>query len=256
MKTGLVLSGGGFRGIAHIGVIKALEEFGITPSHIAGTSSGAIIGAMFAKGYSHEEILNRIEGLHIFSIYKYARSKPGFVDTEKFIDEFANFFPEDSFSALEIPLFVPVTNILNGELEVFSRGELIKPILASAAFPGVFSPLKIGNKYYIDGGTLNNFPVDIVRQLCEEIIGVYVNPFREISFEELKSSLQVLERAYQIRSSNNAKLRFGDCDLLIMPRGLHKYGTFSIKDMRPVVELGYRSAVEPLEKYLEKKVYG
>ncbi len=247
MKTGLVLSGGGFRGVAHIGVIKAMEEYGISPACIAGTSSGAIIGALYAAGYGHREIFKFVEGVNIFSIYKYARNKPGFVDTEKFFNEFAKFLPEDSFDALKVPLFVTATNILNGKPEVFHSGKLIKPILASAAFPGVFSPVKIANQYYIDGGTLNNFPVDLIKGQCDELIGVYVNPFQNISFDELRRSYNVMERAYQIRSASNAISKFEDCDILIRPQGLNKYGTFSLKEMQPVMELGYQSAVRMFE---------
>lgn len=253
MNRGLVLSGGGFRGVAHIGVIKALEEYGITPSVIAGTSSGAIIGALYAAGFGHSTILDIIKGFNIFSIYKYARNKPGFVDTEKFFDEFASYFPKDDFSALKIPLIVTTTNILTGDSEIFEKGPLIRPLLASAAFPGVFAPLRMGNQFYIDGGTLNNFPVDLVSDICDEIIGVYVNPFQKISFEEIKNSFHVLERAYQIRSANNSLSKFEDCDILILPEGIQKYGTFSLKDMSPVVELGYRSAVKSLEEYQEIK---
>ncbi len=245
----MVLSGGGFRGVAHIGVIQALEEMGITPACIAGTSSGAIIGALFAAGHTSETILEFIKGINIFSIYKYARNKPGFVDTEKFYEDFSKFFPKDSFSSLQVPLFVTATNILKGELEVFGSGQLIRRILASAAFPGVFAPVKMGNQYYIDGGTLNNFPVDLVKGRCDHIIGVYVNPFRTINFEELKHSYNVLERAYQIRSANNAITKFKDCDFLIIPKGLDRYGTFSIKNMDPLVRSGYRSAMEKLTTY-------
>lgn len=249
MNKGLVLSGGGFRGVAHIGVIKALEEYGITPSVIAGTSSGAIIGALFAAGHSYATILKFLEGINIFSIYRYARNKPGFVDTEKFYDEFRELVPTDSFTSLKIPLFVTATNILKGELEIFNSGQLIRPILASAAFPGVFAPVKMGNQYYIDGGTLNNFPVDLVVGQCDQVIGVYVNPFRNINFDELKHSYNVLERAYQIRSSNNAISKFKDCDVLIVPQGLSKYGTFSIKNMNPLVKSGYQSAIRNLKSY-------
>ncbi len=254
MKTGLVLSGGGFRGMAHIGVIKAMEEYGIRPSYIAGTSSGAIIGALFAAGYDHESILEFIQGINIFSIYRYARNKPGFVDTEKFVREFEDYFPVDDFSALRIPLYVTATDILSGDLEVFSSGPIIRPILASAAFPGVFTPIKIDKHHYIDGGTLNNFPVDLIRDLCDDIIGVYVNPFPNISYEQLKRSYQVLERAYQIRSARNAINKFRLCDVLITPDGLNKYGTFSLKEMRPVVELGYRSAIQSLQPYVAGKL--
>ena len=253
MTTALVLSGGGFRGIAHIGVLRALREFGIQPACIAGTSSGAIIGAFHAAGYGENEILDFIEGINIFSIYKYARNKPGFVDTEKFYSEFSKHLSPDQFSSLKIPLYITATNLLNGELEVFHSGPLIKPILASAAFPGVFTPVQINKSYYIDGGTLNNFPVDLIKGKCDEIIGVYVNPFKKISYDELKHSYHVLERSYQIRSANNATSRFKDCDALIVPDGVDKYGTFSIKDMRPLVEIGYQSAIRILSAYKEKK---
>ena len=253
MKTGLVLSGGGFRGVAHIGVIKAMEEYGIRPACVAGTSSGAIIGALYAAGYNHRDIFSFVEGVNIFSIYKYARNKPGFVDTEKFFNDFAEILPEDSFDSLEVPLFVTATNILNGKAKVFHSGKLIRPVLASAAFPGVFSPIKIDDHYYIDGGTLNNFPVDLIKEQCDEIIGVYVNPFQSIGFDELKHSYHVMERAYQIRSASNAISKFGDCDILIKPSGLNKYGTFSLKERRPVMELGYRAAVKELAAYYGKK---
>lgn len=155
MNTGLVLSGGGFRGIAHIGVIKALDEYGFQITHIAGTSAGAIIGALYAGGLDWKQILEFIKKVNIFSINNYAIGKPGFVDTEKFYDKFAEFFPADNFESLKIALFITATNILDGSLKVFSEGELIRPILASAAFPGVFTPMKIADSYYVDGGALN-----------------------------------------------------------------------------------------------------
>ncbi|MGI9547379.1 MAG: patatin-like phospholipase family protein [Flavobacteriaceae bacterium] len=249
MDTGLVLSGGGFRGIAHVGVIKALEEFGIVPTHIAGTSSGAIVGALYAADLSYQEIMEFLKQVNIFSIYKYARSKPGFVDSEKFYEEFSKILPGDNFSTLKIPLIITATDVLDGTLKTFEDGQLIRPILASAAFPGVFTPVKIENSHYIDGGTLNNFPVDLIRHKCERLFGVYVNPFRRIGIDELKHSYNVLERAYQIRSANSSVSKFRDCDVLIIPKNMHKYGTFSIKDMNTIFELGYQGALEALKTY-------
>ncbi|MGB5236216.1 MAG: patatin-like phospholipase family protein [Flavobacteriaceae bacterium] len=252
MTTGLVLSGGGFRGIAHIGVIKAMEEAGIQATHVAGTSSGAIIGALYAAGYTHQEILEFVKGVNLFSIYKYAVNKPGFVDTEKFYKDFKRLFPEDNFGTLKLPMFITATDVLKGALKVFSSGPIIRPILASAAFPGVFTPVKIDSNYYIDGGTLNNFPVDLLRAECENIIGVYVNPFLKIQIEDMKHSYQVLERAYQIRAASTSTDKFEDCDLLITPEGLRKFGTFSLKDTEVVFELGYQSAKQKMGQFLER----
>jgi NTE family protein len=251
MTTGLVLSGGGFKGIAHIGVIKAMEEEGIKATHVAGTSSGAIIGSLYAAGYPYEEILSFVKGVNLFKINKYALSKPGFVDSEKFYNDFKKYFPDDNFSRLKIPMHITATDVLSGSLKVFSSGEIIRPILASAAFPGVFTPVKIGSAYYIDGGTLNNFPVDVLRNQCNRIIGVYVNPFRKLEIGDLKHTYQVLERAYQIRAASKSTYKFDDCDLLIAPEGINKYGTFSAKDVDAIFDLGYNTAKELMAQFKE-----
>ncbi|MBT8394175.1 MAG: patatin-like phospholipase family protein, partial [Bacteroidia bacterium] len=171
MNLGLVLSGGGVRGAAHIGAIKALEEFSIHPTHIAGTSAGAIVGALYAYGYSCKEMNSFFKKVQILDFKKYARNKPGFIDSEKYYSIFTEYFPIDDFSILKKKLTITATDILEGTLKAFSRGELIKPIIASATFPGLFAPIKINDSYYIDGGTLNNFPVELVSDSCDTIIG-------------------------------------------------------------------------------------
>ncbi len=248
MKTGLVLSGGGFRGLAHVGILKALDERGITPSYIAGTSAGAIVGALFASGLKWNEILSFFKKVDIFSFRKFALNKPGWVDTEKFYEEFAELFTEDSFESLKIPLYITATNILEGSLRIFSSGPLIKPLLASAAFPGMFTPVIIDKNHYVDGGVLNNFPVDLIKEQCDQIIGAYVNPFTKVTMDDLKYSYNVLERAYHIRAAKSSVEKFKDCDLLISPEDLVNHGTFTVKDMDAVFELGYKAAKESLEK--------
>ena len=145
MNLGLVLSGGGMRGAAHIGAIKALEEHNLYPTHIAGTSAGAIVGALYAYGYKWEDILKFFKSVQILDIKKYALNKPGFIDAEKFYPEFKNYIINDDFSFLKKDLSITATNILNGNLEIFDKGELIRPILASAAMPGIFAPVKIND---------------------------------------------------------------------------------------------------------------
>lgn len=248
MKTGLVLSGGGVRGVAHIGAIKALEEHGIYPSHIAGTSAGAIVGALYAVGHTWEDILDFFKTTQIFSINNYARSKPGFVDTEKFYERLKFYLPEDNFASLKTPLYVTATNLLDGTLKVFHHGELIKPILASAAVPGLFAPVLFKNGYYVDGGTLNNFPVDLLKMHCDQIIGVYVNPFEKMKMADLKHAHNVLERAYHIMVANETILKFNDCDLLIRPDRMAEFSMFSLKNIATLFELGYKATLSALKK--------
>jgi len=239
MKIGLVLSGGGAKGAAHIGVIKALEEHNIFPTHISGTSAGAIVGALYAQGIGWKEMLNFFKTIPIFRPSKYARSKPGFINTEAFYDSFKHFFPEDNFKALKKPLFVTASNIVDGSLKIFSKGQLIKPVLASASFPGVFTPTEINGSYYIDGGTLNNFPIEPLKSECDKIVGVYVNPLRKISIKDLKHSYTVIERAYRIKAAYESTTKFNDCDLLICPEELANFSVFDMNKIETVFNLGY-----------------
>ncbi|MEM5565050.1 patatin-like phospholipase family protein [Psychroserpens sp. AS72] len=248
MNTGLVLSGGGARGAAHIGVIKALEEFGISPTHISGTSAGAIIGALYAAGVSWSDMLSFFKTISIFQTTRYARNKPGFINSEKFYDDLKAYLPNDNFEDLKKTLFITAANVIDGSLKVFSKGQLIKPIIASASFPGVFTPTEINGKFYIDGGTLNNFPVEPLQKDCDKIIGVYVNPLKKISIKDLKHSYSVVERAYKIKVASESMLKFPICDLIISPEELINYGTFDMNSVEAIFNLGYIATKKVLEE--------
>ena len=248
MNTGLVLSGGGMRGVAHIGVIKALEEHDIYPTHISGTSAGAVVGALYAGGVTWSEMLNFFKTIPIFHTNRYALSKPGFIDSEKFYNNFKLFFPEDDFSTLKKPLYITATDIINGSLKIFHKGQLIRPILASASVPGMFTPIKIGADYYVDGGVLNNFPTEPLQKDCEKIIGVYVNPLKKINIIDLKHAYSVVERAYKIKSASESIIKFAHCDTVISPEGLAGYKTFDMNGIDEIFELGYSAAKRILEK--------
>jgi len=254
MNVGLILSGGGMRGAAHIGVIKALEEHNIIPTHIAGTSAGAIVGALYAYGYSWQEILEFFKTIQFLDIKKYAIGKPGFIDAEKFYSHFNSYLKVDDFDTLKKYLTITTTDILNGKLKIFSTGELIKPILASAALPGVFAPVKIKNSYYIDGGVLNNFPVELLQSDCDVIIGSYANGFDTLTIKDLKHSHNVVERAFKLKSVKEDYAKFTDCDLVIAPREINKYGTFDKKHLNEIFNLGYTSAKRQLRSDAFKKL--
>nr|WP_321230212.1 patatin-like phospholipase family protein [uncultured Psychroserpens sp.] len=239
MHIGLVLSGGGMRGVAHVGAIKALEEHNIYPTHIAGTSTGAVVGGLYAYGYTCEQMLQFFKTIQILDYKKYALNKPGFIDAGKYYNFFKKKFPEDSFSVLKKKLFITATNITDGVLQVFSEGELIKPILASSAFPGLFSPIKIKGKYYIDGGVLNNFPVELIKNDCDTLIGVYLNLFETASANDLKHFYNVIERAISIRIAKSDEEKFVHFDVVIAPRNLAHFGLFDKKNIDAIFKIGY-----------------
>ncbi|TXD51987.1 MULTISPECIES: patatin-like phospholipase family protein [unclassified Polaribacter] len=249
MTTGLVLSGGGMRGVAHVGVFKALEEHNINITHIAGTSAGAIVGALFAAGHSWSTILKFCKEVPIFEYQRYAYKKPGFIDTSKFYKDLLPFFTEDDFKSLKKQLFIPTTNLIEGKEIVFNSGKLIKPILASAAFPGLFTPVIINDVPYADGGVLNNFPVEHIKDKCDKTIGVYVNSLQQITQDQLKHSYQVANRAYSISFASQYTYKFKEVDMLINPKELEKFGMFNLKNIDAIFEIGYQAALKALENY-------
>ena len=246
MKIGLVLSGGGIRGTAHIGAIKAMEELGIVPTYVSGTSAGAVVGALYANNTTLPEILDFFKTIPLFQGNKYALGKPGFIDSEKFYEDFKKMLPEDDFKSMDKTLFIAATDILNGTLKIFKEGHLIRPILASASFPGVFTPTKVGRRLYVDGGILTNFPVEPLLPLCDKIIGVYVNPLKSIGAKDLRHSYNVLERCYKIKMAADSIEKFKLCDLVISPDELGRYGTFQKQGIDEIYDIGYQSAKEQL----------
>ena len=124
-RLGMVLSGGGARGLGHVGVLAALAEQGIQPDVAAGTSAGSIVAALWAAGYSPDEMLEFFVEKNPFRLSKLALSKPGFFDTEKVLADFRQYFPEDSFEALKKPVYLTATDLIEGKAEIFASGPLI-----------------------------------------------------------------------------------------------------------------------------------
>lgn len=248
MKLGLVLSGGGVRGVAHIGAIKALEEHDIHPTIVSGSSAGAVVGALYCGGFSPEEMMTFFKVIPLFHLNKFAFNKPGFIDTDKFYSDFSKYFKEDSFESLHRNLSVTAVDILCGRLKVFEHGELIKPLLASCAFPGLFSPVLHHEVLYADGGILDNFPTNPIKHKCDKLVGVYASPLSPISPDNLKYSVSVLERAIKINYSKRSYLNFSDCDMLIRPMKLVNYGLLDVSKIQEIYDIGYESANEQLEE--------
>ncbi len=145
-SIGLVLSGGGVRGMAHVGLLKAMEEFGVEAKSITGSSVGALVGALYANGNSIDDMLNFFKTTPLFNYQFLTIAKAGFIDTDKYVNLFKAYFPQDNFETLQKELHVVATNIQDGNEVFFNSGELIRPLLASAALPPVFSPVELNGQ--------------------------------------------------------------------------------------------------------------
>ncbi len=250
-RLGMVLSGGGVRGLAHVGVLKAMAEEGIEPDVLAGTSAGAIVAALYAGGCSAEEMLDFFLYKSPFRLSKLALSKPGLFDTDKIVGDFREYFADDSFAALAKPIFLTATDLIEGRPEIFGSGPLISAIVASASTPLVFTPTRIDGRWFSDGGITNNFPVEPLQGHCDAILGVYASPLRRIGYGGLKSSLAVSQRAFEIGMYHNSKRKFHLCDLVLSPPELSRFGTFDMKRVEEILEIGYRAALDQMDSIVD-----
>lgn len=250
-SIGLVLSGGGSKGLAHAGVIKFLEEQNIRPSQIAGTSAGSIVGALYAWGQSPEEILEFFKSIYLFHWKHLTFKKAGLIDSESFRSYFHSIFKDAVLGDLKIPIQITATDMIRGKLKIFSPStKIVDAILASSAFPGILSPYEIEGAIYSDGGILNHFPTDILQGQCETVIGVYVSPIQKIEAKDLSSIKAVTTRAFDILSANSNRHKFNICDWVIEPKDLCLYSTFETSKvkMNAVFNIGYEAAKKSHEK--------
>jgi NTE family protein len=244
---GLVLSGGGVKGVAHAGVIKALLERDIHPDIVSGASAGAVVGALYAKGIQPEDMLSFFKETPLLKYTLLTIYKPGLFDTNKYLTFFEKYFPTNAFEALEKQLYVVVTNLQLGEPEFFNKGELLKVVLASAALPPVFSPVSINGTLYADGGIMNNFPVQPLIDNSQFIIGSYTTALKKVGKSELKNSFQLSQRANLLMLHSNVREKLSIPDLLFVPENLDTIGVLDKTGIEKAYTLGYEHASKLLD---------
>lgn len=250
-NLGIVLSGGGVRAIAHIGLLQALKENNIHPEIIAGTSGGAMVGALYAAGYDTKQMLQFFYDTPLFKFSLYTLNKPGIMDTDKYSVFFEAYFKDNTFDSLKKPLYVTATNLLNGKLKFFNTGQLIRPLLASAALPPIFSPIEIDNNLYSDGGILNNFPIEPLHYTCKNIIGSFVNPLTDIEKHEIKSTMALIQRVYHIGLDAKDLIKFNQCNYIFSPPDIYKIGIFDSKSVTKAFNFGYQHALNEMDNIIK-----
>lgn len=244
-KIGLILSGGGTKGIAEAGVLKFLEEKNISPDIIAGSSAGAIVGGLYAFGKSPEEILDFFKSVYFFNWKHFTFSKPGFINSDVFRLYLEPIIGDVKIKDLKTELLITATDLVCGETFVFNGDDcLLDAIIASCAVPGLTSPYQKGDMLLSDGGILNNFPSNLLIDKCEKLIGVYVSPLQNVHNHQLNSIKAVATRAFELLSHNIENYKFKHCDWFISPEELSNYGMFESKKerMEEIFQLGYKEA--------------
>jgi NTE family protein len=237
MKIGLVLSGGGARGIAHLGILKALQEKKIKISGISGCSAGSIVGMMFAAGYSPDHIFEIVVSTSTLRALRPAWSRAGLLRMQKAEEVYLKYIPHNSFERLKIPLTVNATNLYEGETVYFSSGELLKPVMASCCIPGLFEPITFNDTTFVDGGVLNNMPIEPLIGKYDYIIGSHCNPFGMQKMPKSMSS--IVQKSLFLAINNNSKGRLAQCDLVIEPPALKLFDPYDVRKATGIFKAGY-----------------
>ncbi len=279
-KIGLVLSGGGAKGLAHIGVLKVLEDAGIRPDYITGTSMGSIIGGLYASGYSAYEldsIVNAIDWTVVLSdqiplsdvvpeeksdynrfqlsfdiTKKGLQLPPGMVRGQRISELLSDLTWHvsscHSFDDLPIPFRCVAVDLVDGKPYIFKEGDLSEAMRASMAIPSVFTPVEKDSMYLVDGGVMDNFPVKLCRDMgADIIIGVNVGTSDKPKIDDLKSITEILMTSAMIGSSIVLEESINETDYLITPE-LHPYTSASFLDGSSIVERGEQAALKLKEE--------
>lgn len=239
-KIGLALSGGGAKGIAHLGIIKAMEEFGIKPEIISGVSAGAIMGALYADGNTPDDICKWLKSTKFFNYVKLVIPRRGFMDAQRFYDMLDTEIKAKTFEELKMPLIINATNLVDGKNEFFSSGPLIERVVASASVPGALTPRVINGKPYVDGGVFNNMPCSVIRPYCQYLIGCHVNPI--VKDEKMDGILEILNRVYDLSIQSSTVAEKAVCDLVLEPKEARNFGIFDIDHTQQIFDIGYSFA--------------
>lgn len=236
-KFGIALSGGGARGIAHLGVLEALHKYGIRPEIISGASMGALIGVFYAAGFEPLQILELVKSNKMVKMFKWQLPSGGLIDFKKVLSLLEENIVTDDFSSLKKPFYCSVVNLNSGHSEIKNEGKLFQWVLASASIPIIFEPQIIDGNTYVDGGLLNNLPVDCIRDKCRILIGVHVN--HSGPEEKISGIKAVAERTFQLVMGQNARESLVKCDFVIEPPEASRFNTFDFKKTDEIFQIGF-----------------
>ena len=249
VKFGIALSGGGARGIAHIGVLAALEKYGIKPQIVSGTSMGAIVGAFYAAGYAPKKILEIVASRKFHKLINWHMPFSGLVDMDKVQEIMTKMIESDDFSALKMPFYCAVTNLNSGMMEIKSEGKLFQWVLASASIPVVFEPQIIDGQTYVDGGLLNNLPTEAIRDKCQILIGVHVN--HNGPEKDMKGLMTIAERCFRLGIAQNVEHSKEICDFMIEPPATREFSTFNFNKTEEIYRVGFKETEKRILEIFE-----
>lgn len=244
-KNGLVLSGGGTRGFAHLGVIAALNELGLPPDVISGVSAGAIVGAFIAAGKSPEEVLETFKKGWFFQYTKIHLPVNGLLKLDGVKEVIEKELPVKTIEELAMPFHICVANLNKGTVEYRSKGPLADTVLASSSIPVLFAPVSLGRYLYVDGGLMDNIPTEPIRNHCENLIVSNISPINPKA--NLKNLVQIATRTVYMSVNVKSEQVKREATYYIEPRGIDEYDIFHRKHADELFEKGYETTMQVIK---------
>lgn len=243
LKVGLALGGGAARGLAHLGVLKALEKLGVRLDAIAGVSTGSMIAAAYAAGVPLDQLLPIARRVSWKQLGSFTFNLHGFHSNKRMEQFLSSFMPVRTFEELNIPLRILATDLRSGQTVVLEKGDLFTAIRASCAIPGLYVPVEIGDWLLADGYLTCNLPVEYVRKMGADVviassIGLQIN--RDIKFTNM---YQILMRSFSIMSASVQRASFPTADVVIRPP-VEEYIWSDLRSADKLVEAGERATLE------------
>lgn len=247
-QIGLALGGGGAKGLAHIGLLKALEECRVPIVKIAGTSMGAIVGALHCEGYSADEIKEIFKKEDFRLGFNLDLFHGGLVCLKGLQKLLQKYIVHDSFKGLKKPLYITAVNLHAGKLKVVSQGgNLSDWVAASSSVPIAFSPTKIDGVTYVDGGLLMNLPTEPLMLDCDTVLASNVMPYEKC--EDVDGARMVAEKVFVLSIQQNVRRSKTNCDCCFEPPGIADYSMWDFSKMDELVSMGYQDAMRRLEMF-------
>lgn len=241
----LVLGSGGSRGYAHIGAIEVLEQAGIQPDFIVGTSAGSLVGALYAQGKSASELRQIALQMKASDVRDIRLDKKGFFDGQK-IEDYVNRLLDDTpLQELKIPMYVVATQLKHGQKVVFNYGNTGQAVRASVSIPSMFIPTDIAGLEYVDGGLVSPVPVNVARNLGADLI-IAVDILAQPEYTETHHVWGLFNQNINIMQQRLAQQELQYADIVIQPDIREKAHIFDVSSREKIMQAGYMEAQQQL----------
>jgi NTE family protein len=253
-QFGLALSGGTARSIAHIGVLRVLEQEGMRPDLITATSGGSLIGVLYAAGLDHGTLVRMAAEVNWRKLARVRIPRLGLLSNQGIEQFVLDAVGDIDFEDLRIPTYVIATDLLKGEKKVFSSGPVAPAVRASCSIPQIFSPVEIDGGLYADGGFVEYMPVETARELgCRVVAGVNLSRYADFS-QPPGNLLDMIQRMVGIIARLNGRVSARAADCVIEPR-LDGFGSFDLGRAEELIAAGQsatRDVLPQLQALMEE----